>query len=186
VNRFKHYFPDFPDFPVDDGSPLVLEGSEPRVDSLGPYLAALAFGIVATILALLMTDVPAAPLVGIGASFGILAALTRRLRELPRDPDNPMARRLTRLCRALDEQWGLEFYGLASIATFLWLESGSLLNLQFADTLGNAVQAAIWWYPMWTHVGEPFGAVTCVSLVAAAWTFWFVLGVHPEQEPWLH
>jgi len=183
MHRFKRYFPSFP---VDDGSSLALQGAAPRVDSLGPYLAASAFGIAATILVVTLTDVPTAPLLGVGTTFALLAAATRRLRELPTEPHGPLARRACVLCRALEERWGLEFYGLVALSTFLWLEAGSLVRLEFGESLRNVLDAAIWWYPMWLEVGEPLGVTTFVMLLAAAWTFWLVLGVHPEEEPWLH
>ncbi len=183
MHRFREFFPYFP---VDDGPAPAPPGAAARVDSLGPYLAALGFGAVATVLAVALTDVPTAPLVGIATIFAALAVATRRLRELPGKPGSALARRACVLCRKLDDLWGLEFYGLAAVSAFIWLEAGSLVRLQPAESLANVAEAAIWWYPMWTQVGEPLGAATFVLLLSAAWTFWFVLGVHPEAEPWLN
>lgn len=183
MNRFRQYFPTFP---VDDGPALSPPGAPPRVDSLGPYLAALGFGIVATALVLTLTEVPAAPVLGIGTIFAALSIATRRLRELPHRPRGPLARRVCALCRSLDQLWGLEFYGLAALSAFIWLQAGSFVRFQPAESFANVLEATVWWYPMWMEVGQPFGASTFVMLVAAGWTFWFVLGVHPEAEPWLN
>jgi len=183
MHRFRRYFPTFPD---DDGAPHLLPDAPLRVDSPGPYVAAGVFGAFVIGLTVALTDVPTAPLVGIGILFAALAVTTRRLRELAKEPRVGLARRARSLCRALDERWGLEFYGLAAVTAFLWLEAGSLVRLEIGDTLGNAGLALLWWYPAWMHVGDPLGTPTFVMLLAAAWTFWFVLGVHPEEEPFLH
>lgn len=183
MQRFKRYFPSLP---PDDGPSSVLPDRSEAADSTGPYLVALAFALCAIGLAVAFTAVPAVPLVAVAVTFVVLALASRRIREGEIAPSNRVGRRLRRISRALDRVWGLEFYCLAALSALVWLEVESLARLDVAASAMHLLEAAVWWYPMWRYVAEPLGVATFVLLLASGWTFWVLLGLHPDDEPWLN
>jgi hypothetical protein len=183
MQRFKRYFPSLP--PTDGPSAARPRRSE-ATDSPGPYLVALAFALCAVGLAVAFTAVPAGPTVGVAVTFVVLALASRRIRGGEFAESNRIGRQLQRIARALDRVWGLEFYCLAALSALVWLEASSLARLDAAASAAHLLEAAVWWYPMWHYVAEPLGVATFVLLLASGWTFWVLLGLHPEDEPWLN
>jgi hypothetical protein len=183
MDWFKHHFPSYP---LEDPRSFRRARRNEAADSPGPYLVALAFAVGVLGFTIVFTGVPAIPMVQIGTTFVVLALVSRRIRERPTKPTSRVGRWAKRITRGLDRVWGLEFYCLAALSALVWLEAGSILRLDFAGGVVNVLEAAIWWYPMWEHVAGPQGVATFVLLLASGWTFWVLLGLHPDEEPWLN
>lgn len=204
MKRIARYFPHFPaiEVPTVERTPHA-----PTPTSPVPYLFALAIAVAVVAAIALLTPLPTGPVVEIATIFVGLAVVERWLEDVPRDQGGPWLRWCGERCAALRDAWGLVFYGLAALTTLVWLETGSLLRLEFGETLGNVLSAAVWWQPMWEAVtsgtaaaGGMAGGVgtaggvgaagvtgleTYVLILAGAWAFWLVLGIRPDEEPWL-
>lgn len=203
MKRIARYFPHFPAI---EGPALERTPHASTRASRLPYLFALAIAITVVAAIALLTPLPAGPVVELGTIFVALAVVERWLEDTPRDQGGPWLRWCGDRCAALRDAWGLVFYGLAALTTLVWLETGSLLRLEFGETLGNVLSAAVWWQPLWEAVmrgtataGGAAGGVgaggvgavgisgleTYVLILAGAWAFWLVLGIRPDEEPWL-
>ena len=185
MKRIARYFPHFP--AIDGPEPPIGTGSRVRTGppSTTPYLVACALATASIAAAALLTTLPTGPIVELGVIFVALAVVVRWLEDMPLDQGGPWLRRCAELCAARRDAWGLMFYALATVTAFIWLETGSLLQLAITDTPANLLSAAVWWYPMWESVAPAHGVDTFVLMLAAAWAFWLVLGIRPEDEPWL-
>ncbi len=185
MKRIERYFPHFP--AIDDPAAEMRRRAAPgdTAASNVPYLVAAAFAAAAVAAITLLTALPPGPVVELGVIFVALAVVVRWLEDVPRDRGGPILRMCADLCASSRDAWGLVFYTLAGCTTFVWLETGSLLRLEVGETLTNALSAAVWWYPMWDAVGAEVGVTPYVLILAAAWAFWLVLGIRPEDEPWL-
>lgn len=163
-----------------------------------PYLTATALALVAMTLLVTSTALPAAGVFQVGLTFLAIAMVVRRLEDAPRDTGNPVLDWLTDRAVQLEGKFGVGFYGVAALTSFLRAEVNLVGDLSLggilSDPIGtavslfvsaliesimNAVWAALWWVELMSVVD---GLPLLAGIVGAGWLVWRVLDITPAPE----
>lgn len=163
-----------------------------------PYLTATLLALTAMIVLVLSTTLPAAGVFQIGLTFLAVAMVVRRLEDAPKDSDNPVVAWLHDRAIQLEGKFGVEFYGVAALTSFLRAEvdlvTGISIDGFLANPIGaaivwfvsalmesimNAVWASLWWFQLMQEVD---GLPLLGGIIVAGWLVWRVLDITPDPE----
>jgi len=163
-----------------------------------PYLTATLLAVVSMTILVAATTLPAAGVFQIGLTFLAVAMVVRRLEDAPQDSDNPVVAWLHDRAMQLEGKFGVEFYGVAALTSFLRAEvdivTGLSLDGLLANPIGtaiswfvsalvesilNAVWAALWWFELMQRVD---GLPLLGAIIGAGWLVWRVLDITPAPE----
>jgi hypothetical protein len=167
---------------------------------LRPYLQAT--GLAAAVLAVLVVvgGFPPAATFQLGLTYLAVALVARRLEDLPPEVGSRPVRWGAERLRRLEDDFGVEFYGLASLTAFLRAQVLSLseteislsgllddpivslvtwLIAELIESVFNVLWATLWWLQLLRAVP---GIGWFVAVVAAGWAVWRLLDVEPRGE----
>lgn len=185
----------------------VVEATEPQqpVELPGdrgaflPYAGATGLAVVAMVALVAATALPAAGVLQVGLTFLAVAMIARRLEDLPPDAGSAPVAWVAERLRRLGDDFGVEFYGLASLTAFLRAEARSLLqsDVSVADLLSNpvgtaitwliteaieslmnAIWATLWWLQLLRALP---GLWVFAATLAAGWAVWRILDITPRE-----
>jgi hypothetical protein len=179
------------------GIPAILAAGHPQVR---PYLRAT--GLATAVLAVLVVvgGFPAAATLQVGLTYLAVALVARRLEDLPPEVGSRPVRWVAERLRRLEDDFGVEFYGLASLTAFLRAQVISLSDTEISlsgllddpivslvtwliseliESVFNVVWATLWWLQLLRAVP---GVGWFVAVVAGGWAVWRLLDVEPRGE----
>jgi hypothetical protein len=162
-----------------------------------PYLVAIGVGVAAMLVLIAVAGLPAAAVFQIGLTFLAVAMVVRRFEDIPEDTDNPVLGWLYDRVVQLEGKFGVEFYGIAALTSFLRSEVDLVDDLAVGDLLANPVGAAISWFisaliesvvnAFWASLWwlqllqATDGLYVFVGIVMAGWLVWRVLEITPPD-----
>lgn len=199
--------PRTPDGPLDAGGPSGVPAGTGGGDpgpvgpagglGAGPYLRATALAVSTLAVLIVVAGVPVAATLQVGLTYLAVALGARRLEDLPPDAGGRVVQWVAERLRRLEDDFGVEFYGLASLTAFLRAQvislseteislSGLLENpivslvtwliSELIESVVNMVWATLWWLQLLRAVP---GVGWFVAVVAAGWAVWRLLDVEP-------
>lgn len=168
-----------------------------------PYLAAA--GLAGAAMAVLVAGLalPAAEVLPVGLLFLAVALGVRWLEDLPPGTGGRTLSWVAEHVRGLGRDYGVEFYGIASITAFLRAEATSLAETELVldsllnepvrsviswlvteafESMVNAVFAVFWWLELYRGVADAYGASVFAGILVAGWAVWRVLGITPPPD----
>lgn len=171
------------------------EWDEPAVV---PYLTATLLAVTAMTVLVLATTLPAAGVFQAGLTFLAVAMVVRRLEDAPRNSDNPVLSWLHDRAVQLEGKFGVEFYGIAALTSFIRAEADVVTDLSLSGLLSNpvgtliswfvsaliesimnVVWASLWWFELMQQVD---GLPLLAAIIGAGWLVWRVLDITPDPE----
>lgn len=178
------------------GPPEAAPGWPPS--SPRPYLAATGIALIAMVLLVATTALPAPEVFQIGLTFLAVAMGVRRLQDIPYGGHNPLLAWLHDRADDLAERFGVEFYGIAGLTAFLRAEADLVTDLSVGDLLANplgaaiswfisalvesivnAIWSALWWVQLMRVID---GWPLFLGIVGAGWLVWRILDITPRGE----
>jgi len=187
-------------------TPVSQESSGPPVRPRAgplPYLAATGLAGVSTAVLVLGVALPAAAAVPVALLFLAVALVVRWLEDLPPGTGGRALSWVAERIRDLGRDYGVEFYGIASITAFLRAEATSLAETELVldqllnepvrsviswlvtevfESMVNAVFAVFWWLELSRGVVGSYGISVFAGILAAGWAVWRVLGITPPSD----
>jgi hypothetical protein len=146
---------------------------------------------------------PAAEVLPVGLLFLAVALGVRWLEDLPPGTGGRALSWVAEHVRGLGRDYGVEFYGIASITAFLRAEATSLAETELVldsllnepvrsviswlvteafESMVNAVFAVFWWLELYRGVADAYGASVFAGILVAGWAVWRVLGITPPPD----
>lgn len=187
-------------------TPVSQASSGPPVPSRAgpvPYLAATGLAGLSVAVLVLGVALPAAVVVPVALLFLAVAVVVRWLEDLPPGAGGRAVSWVAEHIRDLGRDYGVEFYGIASITAFLRAEAASLAETELVldqlldepvrsaiswlvteafESMVNAVFAVFWWLELYRGVAESYGISVFVAILVAGWAVWRVLGITPPPD----